>query len=50
MDFGASYGRDNFVTNQKSRNANPPPDPTWTDPNRDWTLKNEEKVNNFDIF
>lgn len=50
VDFGASYGRDRFVTNQKSRNANPPPDPTWTDPNRDWTLKNDELVNNVDLY
>ena len=26
--FGANYGRDNFSSFQKSRNANPPPDPT----------------------
>lgn len=50
VDFGASYGRDRFVTNQKSRNANPPPDPTWTDPARDWTLKNDELVNNVDVY
>ena len=50
VDLGASYGRDHFVTNQKSRNANPPPDPTWTDPARDWTLKNQETVNNVDVF
>ena len=50
VDFGASYGRDRYVANQKSRNANPPPDPTWTDPNRDWTLKNEETVNNVDVY
>src|SRR3954454_21171530 len=50
VDFGFSYGRDSFVTNQKSRNANPPPDPTFTDPSRDWTLKNDEKVNNWDFF
>lgn len=50
VDFGASYGRDHYVANQKSRNANPPPDPTWTDPNRDWTLKNEETVNNVDVY
>ncbi|MBS1816749.1 MAG: MtrB/PioB family outer membrane beta-barrel protein [Acidobacteria bacterium] len=50
VDMGASYGRDRFVSNQKSRNANPPPDPTWTDANRDWTLKNEEQVNNVDVF
>lgn len=50
MDFGASYGRDNYTALQKSRNANPPPDPTWTDPNRDWTLDNDETVNNFDLY
>jgi MtrB/PioB family decaheme-associated outer membrane protein len=50
LDVGASYGRDRFVTNQKSRNANPPPDPQFNDPARDWTLKNDELVNNFDIY
>ena len=50
VDFGASFGRDRFVTNQKSRNANPPPDPTWTDPNRDWTLKSDELVNNVTVY
>ena len=32
VHFGLSYGRDEFGALQKSRNANPPPDPTWTDP------------------
>lgn len=50
VDFGASYGRDRFVSNQKSRNANPPPDPQFADPSRDWTLKNDELVNNVDLF
>ncbi|MCM3881963.1 MAG: MtrB/PioB family outer membrane beta-barrel protein [Vicinamibacterales bacterium] len=45
--LGVSYGRDKFDTLQKSRNANPPPDPTWTDPLRDWTLDNNEVVNTF---
>ncbi len=44
-DFGVSYGRNTYSTFQKSRNANPPPDPTWTDPTRDWTLNNDETVN-----
>ena len=48
--FGANYGRDDFSSFQKSRNANPAPDPTWTDPNRDWTMDNDEKVNNFDLY
>lgn len=50
LTLGASYGRDNYTAFQKSRNANPPPDPSWTDPNRDWTLDNDEKVNNFDVY
>lgn len=48
--FGANYGRDDFNAFQKARNANPAPDPSWTDPNRDWTLDNDEKVNNFDVY
>jgi hypothetical protein len=48
--LGANYGRDDFSSYQKSRNANPAPDPTWTDPRRDWTLDNDEKVNNFDVY
>ncbi len=47
---GASYGREKYGTFQLSRNANPPPDPSWTDPNRDWTLDNDETVNNFNVF
>lgn len=50
VDFGASYGRDNYTALQKSRNANPPPDPSWTDPTRDWTMDNEENVNNYDLY
>jgi hypothetical protein len=48
--MGVNYGRDDFSSYQKSRNANPAPDPTWTDPNRDWTMDNDEKVNNFDVY
>lgn len=50
VNFGASYGRDHFASFQKSRNANPPPDPTWTDPSRDWTLDNDENVNNVGLY
>lgn len=45
VHFGISWGRDEFDALQKSRNANPPPDPTWTDPLRNWTLDNNEVVN-----
>jgi hypothetical protein len=48
--FGANYGRDDFNTFQKSRNANPLPDPQFNDPKRDWTLDNDETVNNFDLY
>ena len=48
--FGANYGREHFASNQKSRNANPPPDPTFTDPTRDWTLKNTENENNVNVY
>jgi MtrB/PioB family decaheme-associated outer membrane protein len=48
--LGASYGREAYGAFQLSRNANPPPDPTWTDPNRDWNLDNDETMNNFNVF
>jgi MtrB/PioB family decaheme-associated outer membrane protein len=47
VSFGVSYGRDEFSALQNSRNSNPPPDPTWTDPSRNWTLDNNEVVNTF---
>jgi Putative outer membrane beta-barrel porin, MtrB/PioB len=50
MSLGANYGRDHYNTNQRSRNANPPPDPQFTDPSRDWTLNNTENVNNFNFY
>lgn len=48
--LGASYGRDAFASFQMSRNANPPPDPTWKDPNRNWTLDNKDHINNFNAY
>lgn len=59
--FGVNYGRDAYHSFQKSRNANPsctlnvPPCAagtydTWTDPNRDWTMTNDEHVNNASLF
>jgi MtrB/PioB family decaheme-associated outer membrane protein len=50
VSLGANYGRDKSSSFQKSRNANPPPDPTWTDPSRDWTLDNADHINNFTTF
>ena len=48
--YGASYGRDSYGSFQESRNANPPPDPTWTDPNRNWTLDNDDGINTFSLY
>lgn len=42
--FGANVGRDRYASLQLSRNANPPPDPSWTDPARNWTLDNTDLV------
>lgn len=50
VNLGADYGRDTFNALQQSRNANPAPDPSWTDPNRNWTLTNDEKVNTFSLY
>jgi len=50
VSLGANYGRDGFSSLQRSRNANPPPDPQWTDPSRDWTLDNDDRVNNFGLY
>ncbi len=48
--FGASYGHENFGSFERSRNANPPPDPSWTDPARDWTLDNDDHTNNVNLY
>jgi len=48
--FGASYGQDEFNSLQRARAANPPPDPSWTNPNFDWTLDNDETVTNFNLY
>src|SRR5512143_5747 len=50
FNLGADYGYTKFDAFQQSRNANPAPDPSWTDPNRNWSLANDEKVNNFSVY
>lgn len=50
VSFGANYGRDTYGSFQLSRNANPPPDPTWTDPTRDWTLDNDDTINTATVY
>jgi hypothetical protein len=50
LAFGANYGRDTYGSLQRSRAANPPPDPTWTDPSRDWTLDNDDRINTANLY
>ena len=50
VSLGANYGRDSYGSFQRSRNANPPPDPTWTDPTRDWNLDNDDKINTAGVY
>ena len=50
LSLGANFGQDRYSSLQLSRNANPPPDPSWTDPSRDWTLDNDDKINAFSAY
>jgi hypothetical protein len=50
LSAGVTYGRDSFGSLERSRNANPPPDPSWTDPSRDWTLNNDDTMNSVSAF
>lgn len=50
VNVGADYGRETFDALQESRNANPAPDPTWTDASRNWTMANDETVNTFSLY
>ncbi|HEY5618905.1 MAG TPA: MtrB/PioB family outer membrane beta-barrel protein [Vicinamibacterales bacterium] len=47
---GGNYGRDTYSSFQLSRNANPPPDPSWTDPSRNWTLDNDDGINSVSAY
>jgi len=50
VSLGVNYGRDAYGSFQRSRNANPPPDPSWTDASRDWTLDNDDAINNAGVY
>ena len=50
VNVGADYGREIFNAVEQSRNANPLPDPQFTDPTRNWTLTNDEHVNTFTLY
>jgi MtrB/PioB family decaheme-associated outer membrane protein len=45
VNFGVSYGWEKYTALQASRTSNPPPDPTFNDPRRDWTDDSADKVN-----
>jgi MtrB/PioB family decaheme-associated outer membrane protein len=47
VNFGLSYGQEKYDTLQASRTSNPPPDPTFTDPRRDWNNTVNDKTNTF---
>jgi hypothetical protein len=50
VNLGADYAREEYEALQESRNANPAPDPSWTDPARNWTLNHDETVNYFSAY
>ena len=50
VNVGADYGRETYNALSQSRNANPAPDPSWTDPSRNWTMTQDEKVNTFTAY
>ena len=50
VSIGATYGWEEYSAFQNSRNANPPPDPSWFDPTRDWNMDNTEKVNTATVY
>ncbi len=50
VGIGGEYGREKYNALQQSRNSNPAPDPSWTDPARTWSLTNDETVNDVSLF
>jgi MtrB/PioB family decaheme-associated outer membrane protein len=55
VSLGGNYGYDKFSSLQRSRNANPPSGvagayESWLDPNRDWSLDNDETVKNMGLY
>ncbi len=55
VSLGADYGNESFEAFQASRTANPDSGvpgayQSWTDPNHDWNLTNDEKVNTFTAY
>ena len=55
VSFGGSYGYEKFSSLQMSRNANPFSGvagayESWNDPNRNWSLDNDETVKNIGLY
>lgn len=50
--LGANYGRDSYDALMKARNASPLGTDygSWIDPNRDWLLDQDEKVDNVSVY
>ncbi len=44
VNFGFNYGYEKFTAFQYSRTANPLPDPTFTNPARDWWIDSDDVV------
>lgn len=47
ITLGATYAVEKYDTLQRSRSANPAPDPGFFDPRRDWTLDADDEVKTF---
>ena len=47
VNFGIDYAEEKYTGQQYSRTANPPPDPTFNDPTRDWWMDQNDTVKTF---
>ncbi len=50
VTLGFTYGHESYSALQQSRTANPAPDPSFTDPNRNWNLNNDEKDDSYGFY
>lgn len=50
LSIGASYLFETFSSLETSRTASPPPDPTFTDPRRNWSDDIDEDVDTFSAY
>jgi MtrB/PioB family decaheme-associated outer membrane protein len=47
VSFGLNYQFEKYTSLQASRQANPPPDPSFNDPRRDWTTDGSDRAKTF---